>query len=94
MKWSANPVVDTMIRRRSTSSVSPIKLHPTEGTALLPRSVRPETYVQFGGKAILEQFGRRLPALLILPERIPDDVLSALLYDPFRHIVRHVSNCL
>lgn len=60
----------------------------------MSRSHRPETYLQFAGKAILEQFSRKLHGLLALPESVPYYVLELLCLDPFQRVLTQVSHRL
>ena len=92
VKWSARPLSNIRLSWRDHRSSSPrAKLSWSETATLpLPRSIRPETYIQFGGRAILEQLTRKLPSLMTLPSRIPASAMEALCWRPFCQILDHV----
>ena len=92
VKWSARPLPNIRLTWRDHKSSSPRVKLTWSGTSTLPlpRSIRPETYIQFGGRAILEQLTRKLPALMTLPSRLPPSALEALCWRPFCQILDHV----
>eukprot|EP00210_Caulerpa_lentillifera_P004115 g3924.t1 len=83
--WSLFPVLRVSVKGGCSRNLVDSKVTLiSEESLFMSRTHRPETYIQFAGKAILEQFSMKLGGLFSLPESVPFHVLEILCLNPFR----------